>query len=176
MVVWFIASIVGVCFGMLLALSGITAPQVILQQLQGRSYLVLKTILVIVSCISIVLAVLNYLNMLYIEYVPLPLNIILISGCCFGLGMALTKSLPLLLPVQIGLGYYHGWLIMVGIVAGIYSANYLLPLIKQLPYGSSPLFTASLLIPFWFSAIVFAAILLLLVLALNLFECYYYHE
>ena len=159
----------GVVFGFALEKSRVFEPGVILGQMQLRSFLMLKIFLAAVITGLAVLAVMNGMFGIKLSLKPLLLRADIVGGLILGAGIALAGACPGTTLAQAGAGYRDALFVLAGGIAGAVAYGYLdAPIVKLLDEkGDKVGFDKLLGLPFWVTAIGLAAILALVLVALE---------
>lgn len=165
-----IGLLMGIAFGFALEKSRVFEPGVIVGQMQLRNFIMLKVFLSAVATGAIVLAVMNGLGLVSISPKAALYGSDVVGGLILGTGIALAGACPGTVLAQIGAGYRDALFALVGGLFGAIAFSYAEPSLNQtvLAQGAGKItFTDLLGIPYWVGALVFAAILVIALAALE---------
>jgi uncharacterized membrane protein YedE/YeeE len=159
----------GLVFGFALEKSRVFEPGVIVGQMQLRNFLMLKIFLAAVITGLIVLAVMNGVFGVRLSLKPLLYKADLIGGLILGVGIALAGACPGTTMAQIGAGYRDAIFVLFGGLAGALAYGYFDAPITAFfaEKGDKIGFDRLLGLPFWMAAIGLAAILVVVLYALE---------
>ena len=151
----------GIVFGFALEKSRVFEPGVIVGQMQLRNYLMLKIFLAAVITGLIVLAVMNGMFGVKLSLKPLLYKADIIGGLILGAGIALAGACPGTTLAQIGAGYRDAIFVLFGGIAGALTYGYFDAPITAFfaEKGDKIGFDQLLGMPFWMTALAFAALL-----------------
>lgn len=159
----------GLVFGFALEKSRVFEPGVIVGQMQMRNFTMLKIFLAAVVSGLVVLAALQGFG--YVRLVPKATiyGADIVGGLILGAGIALAGACPGTVLAQIGAGYRDAWATLVGGLLGALVYSYLDPTLAPMVAGGPGRLTFDILfgLPFAVAALVFAAILVGLLVALE---------
>lgn len=159
----------GVVFGFALEKSRVFEPGVIVGQMQLRVFTMLKVFLAAVVVGLIVLAVMNGMYGVKLSLKPLLLRADIIGGLILGVGITLAGACPGTTLAQIGAGYRDAWFILLGGLAGALAYGYWDAPITAFfaEKGDKVGFDKLLGMPFWVTALALAAMLVVVLVALE---------
>jgi uncharacterized membrane protein YedE/YeeE len=159
----------GIVFGFALEKSRVFEPGVIVGQMQLRSFLMLKVFLAAVITGLVVLAVMTGAFGVKLGLKPLLLKADIIGGLILGAGIALAGACPGTALAQIGAGYRDAFFILAGGIAGAVAYGYFDAPITAFfaEKGDKIGFDKLFGLPFWVTALALAALLALVLWALE---------
>ncbi len=171
-----IGLIMGVVFGFALEKGRVFEPGVIIGQMQFRTFTMLKMFLTATATGLVVLAIMNgvYGFALHPKATFVLANAL--GGGILGVGIVLAGACPGTLLAQIGAGYKDAWFALAGAIAGTMAFGYIQPVIKPYLYGDGlgKLRLDVLMgVPFWAMALIFAAVLVAGLVALERYRPWY---
>lgn len=160
----------GLVFGIALEKSRVFEPGVIIGQLQLRNFIMLKMFLAAVITGLLVLAVLNGVWGVALHPKALLWKANLLGGLMLGAGLAIAGACPGTVMAQVGTGYRDAWFTLAGGLFGAMAYGYAQPALKPLLASGGPgkVTLAGLTgVPFWLLALAAAALLIMLVIAIE---------
>lgn len=159
----------GIVFGFALEKSRVFEAGVIVRQMQLSSFLMLKVFLAAVVTGLVILAVLNGAFAVKLSLKPLLFKADLIGGVILGIGIVLAGACPGTSLAQVGAGYRDALFTVAGGIAGAIAYGYLDKPISTYfaESGDKVGFDTLLGMPFWVTALALAAILSLVLVALE---------
>jgi len=166
----FVGLLMGVVFGFALEKSRVFEPGVIVGQMQLRNFIMLKVFLAAVATGAVVLAALNGFGLVKLQPKAAIYAADIVGGALLGTGIALAGACPGTTLAQIGAGYRDALFTLVGGLAGAMAFSYLQPWLAGTLFGANYgtlTFTGLLGVPYWQGALVFAAVLVVLLVALE---------
>lgn len=160
----------GIVFGFALEKSRVFEPGIIVGQMHMRNFIMLKVFLTAVATGAVVLAALNGLG--YVKLAPKAAMYYadIIGGLILGVGIALAGACPGTTLAQVGAGYRDALFTLVGGLAGAVAYSYAEPALSKSFLGQSSgklIFSQLFGIPYWAGALGLAAILVLVLVALE---------
>jgi uncharacterized membrane protein YedE/YeeE len=162
--------LMGLVFGLALEKSRVFEPGVIVGQMQLRNFLMLKVFLTAVATGAVVLAALNGFGIVKLQPKAALYAADIVGGLILGVGIALAGACPGTVLAQVGAGYRDAWFTLAGGLAGAVAYSYAEPVLKGtvLASGGGKLILSDLFaIPYWQGALALAAILVMLLVALE---------
>ena len=162
--------VMGFVFGFALEKSRVFEPGMIVGQMQLRNFIMLKMFLTAVATGAVVLAVLNGFGFVKLAPKAALYYADVAGGLILGIGIALAGACPGTVFAQIGAGYRDSIFILAGGLSGAVAYSYAEPSLKQtvLANGSGKLIFSDLLgIAYWQGALALAAILVVILFALE---------
>ncbi len=159
----------GFVFGFALEKSRVFEPGIIVGQMQLRNYIMLKVFLAAVIAGLLVLAVMNGMFGVKLSLKPLLYKADLIGGLILGAGIAVAGACPGTTLAQIGAGYRDAWFVLLGGLAGALFYGYFDAPITAFfaEKGGKVGFDQLLGLPFWSTAVILAALLSVVLWALE---------
>lgn len=160
----------GVVFGFLLEKSRVFEPGIIVGQMQFRSFIMLKVFLTAVATGAVVLAALNGFGLVKLHPKAALYASDAVGGLLLGAGIVLAGACPGTTLAQIGVGYRDAIFTLIGGLFGAVAYSYLQPSLSGTVFsagGGKLLFSGLLGIPYWAGALGLAAILALVLAALE---------
>lgn len=160
----------GIVFGFALEKSRVFEPGVIVGQMQMRNFIMLKVFLSAVATGAVVLAVLNGFGFVKLAPKAAMYYADIIGGVILGAGIALAGACPGTTLAQIGAGYRDALFTLVGGLFGAVAYSYAEPALSKSFLGQSGgkiIFSQLFGIPYWAGALGFAAVLVLVLVALE---------
>jgi hypothetical protein len=160
----------GVVFGFLLEKSRVFEPGIIVGQMQFRSFIMLKVFLTAVATGAVVLAALNGFGIVKLHPKAALYAADVIGGLLLGVGIVLAGACPGTTLAQVGVGYRDAIFTLLGGLFGAVAYSYLQPSLKGtiLAAGDGKvLFTDLFGIPYWAGALGLAAVLAVVLIALE---------
>ncbi|HRD75672.1 MAG TPA: YeeE/YedE thiosulfate transporter family protein [Hyphomicrobiaceae bacterium] len=160
----------GVVFGFALEKSRVFEPGVIVGQMQLRSTLMLKVFLAAVATGLLVLAVMNGVYGVKLSLKPLLWRADIIGGLILGVGITISGACPGTSLAQLGAGYRDAFFVVLGGIAGAIAYGYNDAAITKLfaESGQKLGFDKLLGMPFWLTAVILAAVLIVVLVALEI--------
>jgi len=160
----------GIVFGFALEKSRVFEPGMIVGQMQLRNFIMLKVFLTAVATGAVVLAVLNGFGFVKLGPKAALYSADIIGGLFLGAGIALAGACPGTTLAQVGAGYRDALFTLTGGLFGAVAYTYAQPALSKtfLAQGSGKiLFTDLIGIPYWIGALVLAAVLVVILMALE---------
>lgn len=160
----------GFVFGFALEKSRVFEPGIIVGQMQMRNFIMLKVFLTAVATGAVVLAVLNGFGIVKLAPKAAMYYADTIGGLILGAGIALAGACPGTTLAQIGAGYRDALFTLAGGLFGAVAYSYAEPALSKTVLGQSSgklLFSQLLDIPYWSGAAGLAAILVIVLVALE---------
>lgn len=159
----------GIVFGFALEKSRVFEPGMIVGQMQLRNFIMLKVFLTAVATGAIVLAILNGLGFVKLQPKAALYAADIVGGLILGAGITLAGACPGTTLAQIGAGYRDAWVTLIGGLCGAVAFSYAQPWLDKALIGSGPklIFTEMFNVPYWAGALVFAAVLVLVLAGLE---------
>lgn len=160
----------GIVFGFALEKSRVFEPGVIVGQMQMRNFIMLKVFLTAVATGAVVLAVLNGFGIVKLAPKAAMYYADIIGGVILGAGIALAGACPGTTLAQVGAGYRDALFTLVGGLSGAVAYSYAEPTLSKSFLGQSGgkiIFSQLFGIPYWAGALGFAALLVLVLVALE---------
>jgi hypothetical protein len=165
----FTGLLMGIVFGFALEKSRVFEPGMIVGQMQLRNFIMLKVFLSAVATGAVVLAVLNGFG--YVKLAPKPAIYAadVVGGLLLGAGIALAGACPGTTLAQIGVGYRDAIFTLLGGLCGAVAFAYAQPWLSRslIGTGEKVLFTDLVGIPYWQGAIALAAVIVLVLIAME---------
>jgi uncharacterized membrane protein YedE/YeeE len=151
----------GIVFGFALEKSRVFEPGVIVGQMQLKNFIMLKIFLTAVITGLVVLAALNGIWGVKLHLKALVLRADLIGGLLLGIGITIAGACPGTSLAQIGAGYRDAWFTLAGGIAGAVTYGYFNTSINAALADTANKvgFDQMIGLPFWVTALAFAAIL-----------------
>lgn len=160
----------GLVFGLALEKSRVFEPGIIVGQMQLRNFIMLKVFLTAVATGAVVLAALNGFGFVKLQPKPALYAADLIGGLLLGVGIALAGACPGTTLAQVGVGYRDALFTLIGGLFGAVAYTYAQPTLSSTFLGAGQgriTFTDVLGVPYWIGALMFAAVLVLVLIALE---------
>lgn len=160
----------GIVFGFALEKSRVFEPGVIVGQMQLKSFIMLKVFLTAVATGAVVLAVLNGFGFVKLGPKPALYAADIIGGLILGAGITLAGACPGTTLAQIGTGYRDALFTLIGGLAGAVAYTYAQPALSKTflaQGGGKIIFTDLFGVPYWIGALVLAAMLVVMLFALE---------
>lgn len=160
----------GIVFGFALEKSRVFEPGVIVGQMQLKSFIMLKVFLTSVATGAVVLAVLNGFGFVKLGPKPALYAADIIGGLILGAGITLAGACPGTTLAQIGTGYRDALFTLIGGLAGAVAYTYAQPALSKTflaQGGGKIIFTDLFGVPYWIGALVLAAMLVVMLFALE---------
>lgn len=160
----------GLVFGLALEKSRVFEPGIIVGQMQLRNFIMLKVFLTAVATGAVVLAALNGFGFVKLQPKPALYAADLIGGLLLGVGIALAGACPGTTLAQVGVGYRDALFTLIGGLFGAVAYTYAQPTLSSTFLGAGQgriTFADVLGIPYWTGALMFAAVLVLVLIALE---------
>lgn len=160
----------GIVFGVALEKSRVFEPGVIVGQMQLKSFIMLKVFLTAVATGAVVLAVLNGFGFVKLGPKPALYAADIIGGLILGAGITLAGACPGTTLAQIGAGYRDALFTLIGGLAGAVAYTYAQPALSKTflaQGGGKIIFTDLFGVPYWIGALVLAAMLVVMLFALE---------
>jgi uncharacterized membrane protein YedE/YeeE len=161
--------LMGIVFGFALEKSRVFEPGMIVGQMQLRNFIMLKVFLTAVATGAVVLAVLTGFGFVKLQPKAALYAADLIGGLILGAGITLAGACPGTTLAQVGAGYRDAWFTLAGGLCGAVAFSYAQPLLTPLlSAGDGKLiFTDLIGIPFWTGALAWAAVIVVVLIALE---------
>jgi len=160
--------LMGLVFGFALEKGRVFEPGVIVGQFQLRSWLLVKMFTAAIATTMIVVAALTLLGLAELHPKAAVFPATVAGGFLFGAGMALTGACPGTVLAQIGAGYRDAWATVAGALLGALAYGYAEPHLSPMNSGPGKITLADVLgVPWWILGLVFAAVLVALLAALE---------
>jgi uncharacterized membrane protein YedE/YeeE len=162
--------LMGAVFGIALEKSRVFEPGMIVGQMQLRNFIMLKIFLTAVATGAVVLAALNGFGLVKLQPKAALYAADLIGGFTLGVGIALAGACPGTTLAQIGAGYRDALFTLAGGLAGAVAYAYAQPWLAAtfLASGDGKItFTGLASVPYWSGALALAAVLVLILVALE---------
>lgn len=160
----------GAVFGIALEKSRVFEPGMIVGQMQLRNFIMLKIFLTAVATGAVVLAVLNGFGVVKLQPKPALYAADVVGGFTLGIGIALAGACPGTTLAQIGAGYRDAFFTLAGGLAGAVAYAYAQPWLATTflaDGGGKITFTDLVGVPYWSGALALAAVLALVLVALE---------
>ncbi|MFM9943016.1 MAG: DUF6691 family protein [Hyphomicrobiaceae bacterium] len=159
----------GVVFGFALEKSRVFEPGIIVGQMQLKTYIMLKVFLAAVVMGLVALAALNGIWGVPLQLKPLLFRADIIGGLILGVGITLAGACPGTSLAQLGAGYRDAWFVVAGGIAGAMTYGYFdAPITALFAEKGDKLSLDKLIgLPFWLTALMFAAGLVAALVALE---------
>ncbi|MDO8878738.1 MAG: YeeE/YedE thiosulfate transporter family protein [Pseudolabrys sp.] len=162
--------LMGIVFGFALEKSRVFEPGIIVGQMQLSNFIMLKVFLAAVATGAVVLAVLHGFG--YVKLAPKAAlyGADIVGGLILGAGIALAGACPGTTLAQIGAGYRDALFTLVGGLCGAVAYSYAEPTLSKtfLGQGGGKLIFSDLAgIPYWVGALILAAVIVLILFALE---------
>lgn len=161
--------VMGIVFGFALEKSRVFEPGIIVGQMQLRNFVMLKVFLTAVATGAVVLAVLNGFGYVKLQPKAALYAADIVGGLILGAGITLAGACPGTTLAQIGAGYRDALFTLVGGLFGAVAFSYAQPLLANFLGATGPklIFTDLIGMPYWTGALVLAAVIVLILLALE---------
>jgi hypothetical protein len=162
--------LMGIVFGFALEKSRVFEPGVIVGQMQLRNFIMLKVFLTAVATGAVVLAMLNGFGVVKLQPKAALYAADIVGGLLLGAGTSLAGACPGTTLAQIGAGYRDALFTLAGGLVGAVAFSYAQPALDRqfLSVGDGKItFTGLLGIPYWEGALAFAAVLAVILVALE---------
>jgi uncharacterized membrane protein YedE/YeeE len=162
--------LMGTVFGFALEKSRVFEPGIIVGQMQLRNFVMLKVFLTAVATGAVVLAVLNGAGLVKLSPKAALYAADIVGGLILGVGIALAGACPGTTLAQVGVGYRDALFTLAGGLAGAVAYAYAQPWLATtvLARGDGKLIFSDLIgIPYWAGALALAAILVLILIAME---------
>jgi hypothetical protein len=162
--------LMGIVFGFALEKSRVFEPGVIVGQMQLRNFIMLKVFLTAVATGAVVLAMLNGFGVVKLQPKAALYAADIVGGLLLGAGISLAGACPGTTLAQIGAGYRDALFTLAGGLVGAVAFSYAQPALDRqfLSVGDGKItFTGLLGIPYWEGALAFAAVLAVILVALE---------
>ncbi len=160
----------GIVFGFALEKSRVFEPGIIVGQMQMRNFIMLKVFLTAVATGAVVLAVLNGFGFVKLAPKAALYSADIIGGLILGAGIALAGACPGTTLAQVGAGYRDAIFTLIGGLFGAVAYTYAQPALSKtfLAQGGGKIIFSDLIgIPYWIGALVLAAVIVLILVALE---------
>lgn len=154
----------GIVFGFALEKARVFEPGIIVGQMRLRNFTMLRIFLAAVATGAIVLAAMTTFGGVKLVPKPTLYAADVVGGLILGVGIALAGACPGTVLAQVGAGYRDAWFTLAGGLAGALAFSYAEPALKPLMLEGGPgklTFHALLGLPFAWSALALAAVLIL---------------
>jgi hypothetical protein len=162
--------VMGAFFGLALEKSRVFEPGMIVGQMQLRNFIMLKVFLTAVATGAAVLAVLNGFGLVKLQPKAALYAADAVGGLVLGIGIALAGACPGTTLAQVGVGYRDALFTLAGGLAGAVAYSYAQPWLNTtfLASGQGKItFTDLLGTPYWIGALCLAAVLVVVLVALE---------
>jgi len=162
--------LMGIVFGFALEKSRVFEPGIIVGQMQLQNFIMIKVFLTAVATGALVLAVLNGFDIVKLQPKAALYAADIVGGLMLGVGIALAGACPGTTLAQIGAGYRDALFTLAGGIFGAVAFSYLQPWLNTTFFGAGDgklVFTDLFGIPYWAGALGFAAILVVILAALE---------
>ena len=160
----------GIVFGFALEKSRVFEPGIIVGQMQMRNFIMLKVFLTAVATGAVVLAVLNGFGYVKLQPKAALYAADIVGGLILGVGITLAGACPGTTLAQIGAGYRDALFTLLGGLFGAVTFSYAQPALGKsfLSQGGGKLiFTDLIGIPYWIGALVLAAVIIVVLVAME---------
>lgn len=160
----------GIVFGIALEKSRVFEPGIIVGQMQMRNFIMLKIFLTAVATGAVVLALLNGFGYVKLQPKAALYAADIVGGLLLGAGIALAGACPGTTLAQIGAGYRDALFTLLGGLAGAVAYSYAQPALSKTFLGQGGgklIFTDLFGVPYWMGALALAAVIVILLLALE---------
>ncbi len=159
----------GVAFGFALEKGRVFEPGVIVGQMQFRTFTMLKMFLAATATGLVVVAALNGVWGVKLHPKGTEISANAVGGLILGVGIVLSGACHGTLLAQVGVGYRDAWFALAGGLAGAIAFGYAEPALKPFLTGGPGKLTLDKLfgLPVWAVALVFAALLIAGMVALE---------
>ncbi len=162
--------LMGAVFGIALEKSRVFEPGMIVGQMQLRNFIMLKVFLTAVATGAVVLAALNGFGLVKLQPKAALYAADVLGGFTLGVGIALAGACPGTTLAQIGAGYRDALFTLAGGLVGAVAFAYAQPWLSTTLLadgGGKIIFTDLVGIPYWSGALALAAVLVLVLIALE---------
>lgn len=161
--------LMGLVFGLALEKSRVFEPGVIVGQMQLRNFTMLKVFLSAVTTGLVVLAALSGFGFVKLAPKATLYAADIAGGVILGVGITLAGACPGTVLAQVGAGYRDAWATLLGGLCGALAFSYMEPTLRPWIDGGPGKLTLDQLVglPFWQVALVFAALLVLMLVCLE---------
>jgi len=162
--------LMGIVFGFALEKSRVFEPGLIVGQMQLCNFIMLKIFLTAVATGAVVLAVLNGFGIVKLQPKAALYAADIIGGAILGVGIALAGACPGTTLAQIGAGYRDAFFTLLGGLVGAVVFSYAQPALDKTFLGAGGgkiTFPEVIGLPYWVAALLFAAVLALILIALE---------
>jgi len=166
----FVGIAMGIVFGFALENSRVFDPGMIVGQMQMKNFIMLKVFLTAVATGAVVLAALNGFGYVKLSPKPALYSADIVGGLILGAGITLAGACPGTPLAQIGAGYRDALFTLIGGLAGAIAFSYAQPTLSKtfLAQGGGKIIFSDLIgVPYWSAALVLAAVLALVLVALE---------
>jgi len=166
----FVGIAMGIVFGFALEKSRVFEPGMIVGQMQMKNFIMLKVFLTAVATGAVVLAALNGFGYVKLSPKPALYSADILGGLILGAGITLAGACPGTTLAQIGAGYRDALFTLIGGLAGAIAFSYAQPTLSKtfLAQGGGKIIFSDLIgVPYWSAALVLAAVLALVLVALE---------
>jgi hypothetical protein len=160
----------GIVFGFALEKSRVFEPGIIVGQMQLRNFIMLKVFLTAVATGAVVLAFLNGFGYVKLQPKAALYAADIVGGLLLGAGITLAGACPGTTLAQIGAGYRDALFTLFGGLAGAVAFSYAQPALSKTFLGATGpklIFTDLIGIPYWMGALVLAAVIVVILVALE---------
>ena len=160
----------GIVFGFALEKSRVFEPGIIVGQMQMRNFIMLKVFLSAVATGAVVLAALNGFGIVKLQPKAALYAADIVGGLLLGAGITLAGACPGTTLAQIGAGYRDALFTLLGGLCGAVAFSYAQPALSKTFLGASGpklIFTDLIGVPYWMGALVLAAVIVVVLLALE---------
>jgi hypothetical protein len=160
----------GIVFGFALEKSRVFEPGIIVGQMQMRNFIMLKVFLTAVATGAVVLAVLNGFGYVKLQPKAALYAADIVGGLILGVGITIAGACPGTTLAQIGAGYRDALFTLLGGLFGAVTFSYAQPALGKsfLSQGGGKLiFTDLIGIPYWIGALVLAAVIIVVLVAME---------
>ena len=160
----------GIVFGFVLEKSRVFEPGIIVGQMQMRNFIMLKVFLSAVATGAVVLAALNGFGIVKLQPKAALYAADIVGGLLLGAGITLAGACPGTTLAQIGAGYRDALFTLLGGLCGAVAFSYAQPALSKTFLGASGpklIFTDLIGVPYWMGALVLAAVIVVVLLALE---------
>ena len=161
----------GIVFGFALEKSRVFEPGIIVGQMQMRNFIMLKVFLSAVATGAVVLAVLNGFGYVKLQPKAALYAADIVGGLILGAGITLAGACPGTTLAQIGAGYRDALFTLIGGLCGAVAFSYAQPALSKTFLGATGpklIFTDLIGVPYWIGALVLAAVIVVILVALEL--------
>jgi hypothetical protein len=160
----------GIVFGIALEKSRVFEPGIIVGQMQMRNFIMLKVFLTAVATGAVVLALLNGFGYVKLQPKAALYAADIVGGLLLGVGITLAGACPGTTLAQIGAGYRDALFTLLGGLTGAVAFSYAQPALSKTFLGATGpklIFTDLIGVPYWIGALVLAAVLVVVLIALE---------
>jgi hypothetical protein len=165
--------LMGVVFGFALEKSRVFEPGMIVGQMQLSNFIMLKIFLTAVVTGAVVLAFLNGFGFVKLQPKTAAYAADVVGGLLLGAGIALAGACPGTTLAQVGAGYRDAIFTLLGGLVGAIAFSYAQPVLDTSVLsgrGSKIIFPELIGVSYWVAALVFAAILTIIIVALEIWR------